>query len=174
MGTSTSYSAPSSWGPLKAEVTRAAAGPLGAGEAASIVRDYIRNNGGSAAIARGAGVVGAGRAVQSVARRLGGFVADVPTFGLDGALRRAGLGDLVGRPVNEILAGLLDRLGGPANTQDDVDARNALARLQDKLLAHAEDADQVETILSTAASNLGEILKDFSVSISLNSSVESF
>jgi len=60
-----------------------------------------------------------------------------------------------------ILAGLLDKIGGPANTIDDVDARNALARLQDKLLTDAEDPHEVEQILSAQASELEAVLIEF-------------
>lgn len=162
MGTSTSYSAPPSWGSLKGEVTRAAAaGSLAPAQAAELIRHYVRENGGSSAIARGGGVVGKGRTAQAVAGRLGGFISDVAAFGLNEALRRAGLPELIGRPLSEILAGLLDKIGGPANTIDDVDARNALARLQDKLLADAEDPDEVEQILSAQASELEAVLIEF-------------
>src|SRR5271167_746426 len=113
MGTSTSYSAPPSWGSLKGEVTRAAAaGSLAPADAAQLVRHYIQDNGGSSAIARGGGVVGKGRTAQAVAGRLGGFISDVAAFGLNEALRRAGLPELIGRPLSELLAGLLDKIGG--------------------------------------------------------------
>ncbi len=162
MGTSTSYSAPSSWGSLKGEVTRAAgAGALTSSMAAQLVRHYIRENGGARLMGRGGGLVGKGRTAQAVAGRFSGFLSDVAAVGLNEALNRVGLSDFIGRPINEILAALLDKLGGPASTIDDVDARNALARLQEKLLGKAADAAEVEEILTEQASQLETILYDF-------------
>lgn len=166
MGTSTSYSAPPSWGDLKATVTRAAGGgALAPGAARQIVRDYIDRNGGASGMARGSGGgggrVGSSGAARAVAGRLGGFITDVGTYGLDEALRRAGLSELVSRPVREILAGLLDHLGGSSSTLDDVDARAALSRLQDELLGDAEDAAEVERILAGQAAQLELVLEMF-------------
>lgn len=167
MGTSTSYTAPPSWGELKGDVTRAASsGPLTPGVARQILQSHIRQNGGAHAMARGGGgggggVVGSGRAARAVAGRLGGFIADVGTYGFNEALRRTGLSDFIGRPVQEILGALLDRLGGPASTIDDVDARTALSRLHDKLLANAIDAAEVERILTAQTTQLESVLRDF-------------
>ena len=161
MGTSKGYSAPGSWGPLKTEVTHAAktgsAPPQSAGR---IVAHFIQRNGGAAAIAHGRGAGGTigGAAGRAVAQRLGAFVAAVGQVGLSEALRREGLADLVGRPVQEILAALLDRLGGSASTIDDVDARTALARLQEEQLAQAADAEEVEELLQARVDNLDDLL----------------
>ena len=107
---------------------------------------------------RGAGGTIGGAAGRAVARRLGAFVSAVGEVGLAEALRREGLADLVGRPVREILAALLDRLGGSASTIDDVDARTALARLQEEQLAQAVDAEEVERILQARVDNLEDFL----------------
>src|SRR5690348_12048336 len=141
MGTSTSYSAPGSWGPLKSEVTRAAnEGAASAATAGSILGHYVQQNGGVARMSGGAGSGGTvgGSAGRAVAQRLGGFISAVGEVGLEEALRREGLADLVGRPLQEILAALLNRLGGPASSIDDVDARTALARLQEEVLKGAQ------------------------------------
>jgi hypothetical protein len=163
MGTSTGYSAPPSWGPLKNEVTRAAtAGSLTPATARHVLQHFIRENGGAAQVARGGGgVVGKGRTAQAVAGRLGGFISDVGRFGLTEALTRSGLADLIGRPISEILNGLVDKLGGPASTIDEVDARNALARLNEKILGEAENAEDVERILAGQAAHLEPVLQDF-------------
>jgi hypothetical protein len=164
MGTSTSYSAPGSWGPLKSEVTRAAnAGSANASSAARIIGRYIHQNGGVSRMSGGAGSGGTvgGSAGRAIAQRLGGFINTVGEVGLEEALRREGLAELVGRPAQEILAALLDRLGGPASTIDDVDARTALARLQEELLRDAKTAEDIERILKEQATSLDALLRDY-------------
>ncbi len=162
MGTSSPYSAPASWAGLKGEVTRAAAGALSRTSAAKIVRRYVRENGGAKEISRGRGTsVGSGRAAAAVARALGGFVSNVATVGLDEALRRARLDALIGRSAVEILDGLLDRLGGPASTIDEVDARNALASVRATILEDATTPAEIEAILVEQAASLENLLAQF-------------
>lgn len=172
MGTSTGYSAPPSWGNLKGDITRTAgAGRLSSGTAQRLVQSFIEHNGGAAAIARGGtgrrttgtggGGVARGGAARQIAGRLGGFIAEVGRLGLDRALERAGWSDLVGRPVPDILAALLDRLGGDASTIDEVDARMALSQLQDKYLGAAANAEELEQILTEQVPRLGTVLQDF-------------
>ena len=163
MGTSTTYSAPGSWGPLKREVTIAAsAGAASLATAGRIIGHFIQDNGGAARMSGGGsgGTIG-GSAGRAVAQRLGGFVSAVDEVGLTGALRREGLAHLVGRPVQEILAALLDHLGGPSSTIDDVDARTALARLEEELLKDAQTPDDIERILQEQALNLDVMLRDY-------------
>lgn len=169
MGTSASYSAPPSWGPMKAEVTRlAGGGTLTPTQSAGLLSQLIGGNGGAAGMSRGGGGGGGGSGrvahggpARAVAGRLGKFVADVRSAGLDEALRRSGLDDLVGRPVGEIINGLVDRLGGPASTLDDVDARAAFARVREELLDGAASAAEVEQILANQALNLEQVLEMF-------------
>lgn len=170
MGTSTSYSAPPSWGDLKGDVTRAAGeGVVTRDKAGELLRSFIGHNGGAHAMAGRAGggrghaggTVASGRAARGVASRLGGFIADVGRFGLDVALQNAGWADLAGRTVQEILNSLLDRLGGEASTIDDVDARMALSRLQDKYFAEAETKEELEQLLNTQVDRLDGLLQDF-------------
>jgi len=144
MGTSTGYSAPGSWGPLKSEVTRAAnEGTASAATAGSILGHYVQQNGGAARMSGGGGSGGTvgGSAGRAVAQRLGGFISAVGEVGLEEALRREGLADLVGRPLQEILAALLNRLGGPASSIDDVDARAIGERANAKAVASAAPRD---------------------------------
>ena len=163
MGTSTDYSAPGSWGALKREVTIAAAkGGASPATAGRIIGHFVQENGGVARMSGGGsgGTIGGG-AGRAVAQRLGGFVSAVGEVGLAGALRREGLAHLVGRPVQEILAALLDHLGGPASTIDDVDARTALARVEEELLKDAQTPDDIERILQDEALNLDAMLRDY-------------
>lgn len=164
MGTSADYNAPASWGRLKGEVTTAASdGAANSTTAKRILQRYIEVNGGSARMSRGTGSGGAigGRAGRGVAQRLAGFIGAVGEVGLAEALRREGLADLIGRSVHEIFSALLDRLGGPASSIDDVDARTALAYLQEDLLRDAETPEDMDRILREHAGNVDVILRDY-------------
>jgi hypothetical protein len=167
MGTSTSYSAPPAWGDLKSDVTRGAgAGTLSRQKARELVSSFIQHNGGASAIARGGaggkgGSVARGRAARAIANRVGGFISDVGRVGLEQALRNAGWDDLIGRPIAEVLPSLLDRLGGSASTIDDVDARMALSRLQEKYFGMADSAAELEQLLSSRVDQLDTILHEF-------------
>ncbi|HEX5369826.1 MAG TPA: hypothetical protein VFY10_10475, partial [Dehalococcoidia bacterium] len=131
--------------------------------AGSILGHYVQQNGGAARMSGGGGSGGTvgGSAGRAVAQRLGGFISAVGEVGLEEALRREGLADLVGRPLQEILAALLNRLGGPASSIDDVDARTALARLQEEILKGAQTPEDVEKILKEQALELDVVLRDY-------------
>lgn len=168
MGTSTSYSAPPSWSALKNEVTRAArAGSMPTDKARQLLQGFIRNNGGSGALAgRGGGdgrggAVASGQAARGVAKRLGNFISDVGRIGFENALRKAGWSDLIGRPVSEILNALLDRVGGDASTIEDVDARMALSKLQAEYFADAATIEELEQRLINQGDKLEIVLRDF-------------
>ncbi len=151
MGTSTDYSAPPAWGPLKAGVTRAASNALTPVRAGELLRDHVANNGGARHIASTGGALGAGRSSQRVARNLGGFISQVANVGLTETLRQNGLQDLVGRPTNEVLLGIIGLCGGTNGSIDAVDARSAASRLMDELCGQARTAEDVEGILKSHA-----------------------
>lgn len=166
MGTSTGYKAPTTpqWQSVKRLVTQTATdGPLSPTDAARVVGRFLEANGGARGIARGASDLGGGRSAQRVAGALAAFLSQVAIEGLPAALERAGLAAYVGRPVSEILDALVGALGGPGETLEDVDARNALSRLRDQLLGEATTADEVETIMAQAADSaaLEALLIDF-------------
>jgi hypothetical protein len=160
MGTSTNYDAPSSWSSLKSEVSRTAnSGYLTSEKASGLLKSFIQHNRGYGTGRRG--VVANGRAARSVAGRLGGFVSDIGRLGLAQALHKAGWDDLIGRPVKEILNALLDRIGGESSTIDEVDARMALSRLQDKFFAEAKTIEHLEQLLSNQVGRLESLLQDY-------------
>jgi hypothetical protein len=166
MGTSAAYSAPPSWGDLKTAVTKTAGGGTLLPETArELVHSFIEHNGGVNAIARGAGrrggSVARGRSARGVAARLGGFLSDARSVGLDQALRNAGWSDLIGQPIGHVLSALLDRLGGPSSTIDDVDARMALAKLRDKYFAEARTPEELEQLIARHAADLEAILLEY-------------
>ena len=148
MGTSKGYDMPTggNWTPLKTEATRFAKdegqGPV---SAERLLGDYLRTNGGARALSRGRGNPGGsgrggreGQAARAVGRKLGAFLSSVGSVGFDQALRELGLGDLVGRPTDEVAAVLLDTLAEPGNTLDDHAARLALANLNADLFRDAQ------------------------------------
>lgn len=150
MGTSTNYDAPtnSQWAGIKSAVTRAARnGRPNHEDAGNIVRDYIAVNGGATGFSSTGGSIGVQRAGQAVAHNLGGFLNSVRSIGLRGALDLIG-DQLSGKPMSEITASLLDYLGGPASTIDQVDARNALSDLRNELFQGAQTLEELERILN--------------------------
>lgn len=151
MGTSAGYDAPPAWGPQKGQITRSGNVPLTPARAKSYLSDHISNNGGSSRIASGGGVLGGGggRSAQSTIGGFAGFVGQVARDGLDEALRENNLAELVGGSPGDIVLGLVGLFGD--NSQDAVDARSALSRLMDELLADAETSEDVESVFSDIA-----------------------
>lgn len=166
MGTSAGYSAPPSWGDLKSAVSVAAGGgALTPQKVSDLVSSFVLHNGGANTIARGGGggggSVAKGGNARAAATRLGGFLSDVGRLGLTGALNAAGWGDLVGRPVREILNSLLDRLGGESSTIDDVDARMALAALEKQYFDAAQTSEELERLMLAQVGQIENLLQDF-------------
>lgn len=149
MGTSTDYSAPPNWGELKGEVTRAGHDSLTREKAGQLLRNYISTSGGASKIASGRGQLGSGKSAQHIARSLGDFVRQVGEVGLAAALTRNGLQDLVNRPAQETIIGILSLCGGKEGSIDAVDARNALSRTIDDLCKNATTAAEVESVLGS-------------------------
>ena len=166
MGTSTGYKAPTTpqWQAVKRLVSQtAAAGAPSTTDAARVVAGFLAANGGARGMARGGSALGGGRSAQRVAAGLAAFLGQVARDGLPAALVEVGLAALIGRPVGELLDAIVDALGGPGETLEDVDARNALSRLREQLLAEATTPDEVEAILTEVADGtaLAAVLADF-------------
>ena len=177
MGTSGPYDAPSSWSDLKGNITRAARTEILTGpRAQSLIRSLIAHNGGRNEMAKGSrqgasGSAGSAAPARDVASRLGAFVADVRSLGFAKAVAKLGLGDLSGKPVSEVLLGLLDRLGGNSSTIDEADARQALSDLQEELFAEATDAEKLRPYCSMRPRTSKTFLNVSSGTTSLNNSV---
>lgn len=124
MGTSNRRIAPKSkeWSKAKRQAT----GLVSTGTSSSTynpssaIGSYLSAVGGSPALVGGGGGGGGGgkksrggsaisRSVSS-AQTLGSFLRDVSIHGLDEALRRRGIHDLIGKPPSEVMAGLVDKL----------------------------------------------------------------
>jgi len=165
MGTSSSYSAPTSWGDLKGAITRHAnQGHTAKHRVGDLVKSFVEYNGGANGISRGGGGgsgVARGSNAKATAARLGGFLAAVGQHGLDSALRAAGWDDLVGKPVKEVLRALLDRLGGESSTIDDVDARMALSALEKEYFDSAQTLEELEQLMQAQVENIEHLLQEY-------------
>jgi hypothetical protein len=166
MGTSSGYEAPTTpdWGNLKSQVTRAArSGSASPSSARDTLRGFIDTSGGASNISRGGGAMGGGRSAQNTARRVGGFISSVGSVGLRQALESYGLSEFVGKSAGEIIPSLVDKLGGPATTINDSDARNALSKIMNELLGDLETPEQVEETLEqvVAEEGLEDLLSKF-------------
>jgi hypothetical protein len=151
MGTSSGYEAPTTpdWGNLKGQVSRTASGGYVSQQSArNTLKDFIGTSGGARNVSRGGGSIGAGRSAQNTARRLANFVSSVGALGLRQALESFGLAEFVGKSATEIVAALVDKLGEPSSTINDVDARKALSRVMNDRLSDLETPEQVEETLS--------------------------
>lgn len=129
--------------------------------ATQLLASYIRTLGGVSALIAGLSIAGAssgggaalaragniGQSATRVGRNLGGFATRVNQADISTALREYGLENLIGQPVQEVTAGLIDALVGPDGTMDDDLAREALCLLRREQLAEAQTADDVERIL---------------------------
>jgi len=183
MGTSTNYAGSPNWSPAKNETTRVGGeGYVTPQKAASIVSGFVdqmarapqlgfgaplsSQGGGSAA---GAGGGGGGRggthriggSVRTVARGIGGFLADVGAKGFREALAERGLTDLSGKSPDEIVLALADLLGGPASLIEQTAMRDALMAL---MLTWSEDVKGIDGLVesvTSVAQNIEGALHDF-------------
>lgn len=157
MGTSKGYQAPTSgeWPGLKRHVTSVARGltnhEMSSDDISSMLKHYIRCNGGSRAIVHGHENLANDGSAQAVASSLAAFLISVRETGLcdticdhEKALRPRA-------PVAEIIVCLVDLIGGNADTLNRVDARNALSRLLIHLLRDANNPAEAEEVLSASA-----------------------
>lgn len=111
-----------------------------------------RGGGGSSGDRSGRGRSGGGsvtftgraRAARNVAHNIRGFFSSVANFGFREAFEQAGLGQLEGKSVREIGYALLNYLGGPSSTLDQVNARRALTNLMREILRDVHSPEDVE------------------------------
>lgn len=109
------------WRGARAQYTKyAKSGGTNSGALLSALAGYIgRSLGGAGAAARRMS------SSQAAARELGGVVGDFATRGVEPTLQGLGLGDLVGRPLAEVLLTVLERVCPPGATVDEAIAREA-------------------------------------------------
>lgn len=167
MGTSTGYNAPTTpqWSNMKSQVTKfSGKDNLTSNDVKKLIGNYILTTGGKGQITRNDGTIGGSRrSAQKIARNLGEFFSSIGTRGLQETLREANIESLEGKSVNEISCSLLNYLGGSSSTFNEIDARNALSRLMNKLFERATTPDDIEQILNTHSHGVEfyNILLDF-------------
>jgi hypothetical protein len=153
MGTSTNYNPPTSfdWKKLKNEFTRFvnSGSRLDSGSASKLVKDYILANGGSHQMASGGGIAGGSKAAQNISRGIAGLFSSVGRVGFQEAIKQFGLETFEGKSISEITFSILDYLGGPASSINDVDARSALSDLINEILEDASNFDEVKIIMES-------------------------
>lgn len=109
----------------------------------------------------GGGTRRIGGSARTVARGIGGFLADVGTKGFRQALAERGLTDLTGKSPDEIALALADLLGGPASLIEQTALRGALMEL---MLEWSEDVQGIDGFVESvtnAAQNIECALHDF-------------
>jgi hypothetical protein len=147
MGTSSSYSAPTSggWPTAKGVATRfARQGGLSPGPSSvqpqQVTGAYVAAHGGATSAAATAAFG------QSAAQALGGFYSGVASGGLAAGLQQIGLGGLVGSDAMSLLSSLVDRLAGPGRTLDEADARTAMLAVLQREFGDAETFSDLEAL----------------------------
>jgi len=143
MGTSKSYSTPTGgkWTNLKANLTSMInENNFSDGKVKLLFDEYVKAKGATSKSDWSA-------ASRKVAKKLISFVQDVGSLGLEGALEKNGLQNLLGQPLNILTYSLLDFLCENTNLLDEVLARIALQKTLSELLMNANDAEEVEKIL---------------------------
>jgi hypothetical protein len=122
-------------------------------------RSYVRGMGGARNAAR------ASRAGKNATRRLGGFLVDVATRGMQDALEALQLRSTIGRPVEEVLATITNILAPSGTSLDEAAARAAMSEtlgelytqygLEDGDLSNLEamGADEIRIALQLSVTN---------------------
>ncbi len=114
---------PPEWRWLLGQTRRLASSGATGGSAKRRVRriagNYVRTRGGARQAAHGS-VAG-----RSAGSRIGGFLADVARHGVDRALRNLRLDEYIGRPAEDLLIGLAERLLPSPDSADEAAARRA-------------------------------------------------
>lgn len=116
--------------------------------------------GGTSAGGRTSGACGLGGGATARTRaaatgaRLAGFLSSAAAGGLNQALEDFNLSDLVGRPLEEVLDAILDKLCEDGGLLDDTALTDAMARTFDELAEEVETAEEFDELLSGGAVNI--------------------
>jgi hypothetical protein len=105
-------------------------------------------------------VSGASGGAIAAARGLGSLIGTASSEGLDAALGQVGLGELVGRPADEIVAALIDGLAGNGDDQEGQAARAAACDVFEELAKNASSYEDLAKVLADA-DGIGSILEQF-------------
>lgn len=161
MGTSSSYAPPTkgNWGNIKRGLSSIVNSPsFSEAKALGLLAAFVSEKGGGGSATQSSYGNWTGPA-KDVSRGIAGFISDVGRIGVAEALKRRGLGDLVGKPFDEVISGILDTFGGNANTRDEVNARRALDKTMDELLKNMNPDSDIDSVLIDLAST--SLFNDF-------------
>ena len=86
--------------------------------------------------------------------RLGGFLSGASASGLGQALDQLGLRNLEGKPLEEVLDTILDKLCEDGGLLDDSALTEAMARTLDELSEDAETVEEFDELLGGRAENI--------------------
>lgn len=144
---------PVSWSSPKRHVGRMADGKSTASPR-STARSYVRASGGARTAATAAT---SGRSTTS---RLGGFFADAARIGFVEAARRLGVGDLIGRDVQYVLASLVDLIAPDGALREEAAARKALIETMSDIFERFDVEDNgFESLDTIGVEGMAEIVE---------------
>lgn len=132
--------------------------PSGGGSGSGAARAGGSGGGGGGG---GGGTRRIGGSARTVARGIGGFLADVGAKGFREALAERGLTDLTSKSPDEIALALADLLGGPASLIEQTALRGALMELVLEWSEGVQGIDGLVESVTNAAQNIEGALHDF-------------
>ena len=112
----------------------------------------------------GGGATARSRASVSGAR-LGRFLSGASISGLGQALKQLGLHDLEGKPLEEVLGAVLDKLCEDGGLLDDSALTEAMARTLDELSKEAETVEEFDKLLRDTEVNIESYLQIYFANI---------
>lgn len=146
MGTSTSYTAPTSgkwsWAKRIAGQFSAQGGSGGPITTNQVANTYVSALGG-ASTAASSSISG-----QATARGFGGFLSGVAAQGLSSTLASIGLSNLIGQNTNAVLLGLVNYLAGANNTLEEAIARTAMDEVLFREFGSTQTFEELEDLFS--------------------------
>lgn len=107
-----------------------------------------------------AAVVARSKAAVVGMQRAGSLLGAAQAEGLDAALEQAGIGNLVGKPADEVIAALVDLIAGNGEDREGQAAREAACDVLESLGEEAESYEELSAALENA-DDLGEVLEQF-------------
>jgi hypothetical protein len=136
---------PAYWQSAKTQLGRPVSG-RGGGRSGygSAAKAYVRALGGSRRAAS------SGRSARSATRSLGHFLSDVRNHGLNEALGRIGLRELVGRDIHSVFAAVVDAIAPEGVTREEVAAREAVCQTLADLFGQFVSVDPTGNTLAQA------------------------
>lgn len=122
------------WGGAKGYMSKLAAGNSGY-NLSNAAKSYVKAIGGANKASKAA------RTGKTATARLGNFLRSVSENGFDETLRRFGLADLIGQPVEKVFASIVDLIAPSGATNEEADARAAVLEALETLYLQFELED---------------------------------